>query len=108
MLEGLTYFATLALFGYVVLAAARVRHEMALLACIPPVFVALISGFVMGIYAWGAFGIGLVAAALAPGWPAARFLAHRYSPRDLLISIYLAWAAGMVCALVAFEFPDAP
>jgi hypothetical protein len=38
--------------------------------------------------------------------PAAWLLSRRYSPRDLVISIYLAWAVGMVCALVAFSFPD--
>jgi hypothetical protein len=106
MLEGLTYFASLVLFGFVVLATTRVRHEMLILACIPPVFVALVMGFVMAIYAGGRFGVPLVAVALALPIPAAWQLARRYSERDLLILIFLAWALGMVFALVAFGFPD--
>ena len=107
MLEGLTYFATLVLFGFVIVAAARMQHDMMLLACIPPVFVALVVGFSMAVYAWEAFGVPLVAVALVLPCPAAWRLARRYSARDLLISIYLAWAVGMVFALVAFGFPDA-
>jgi hypothetical protein len=108
VLEGLTYGACLALFGYVVMGAARIRHEMMLVACIPPVFVALIMGFVMGLYAWDVFGPLLVVAALAVGAPPAWVLARRYSARDLLITIYLAWAVGLVAALIAFRFPDRP
>jgi hypothetical protein len=107
MLEALTYFVTLVLFGFVIVGAARMRHEMLLLACIPPVFVALVVGFTMAIYARDSFGLPLVAVALVLPWPAAWHLAKRFSARDLLISIYLAWAAGMVCALAAFAFPDA-
>jgi hypothetical protein len=107
MLEGLTYFVTLVLFGFVIVAAARMQHDMLLLACIPPVFVALITGFTMAIYAGDTFGLPLVVVALLLPAPVAWQLARRYSARDLLISIYLAWAAGMVCALFAFSFPDA-
>jgi hypothetical protein len=107
MLEGSTYFATLALFGFVIVAAARMKDDMLLLACIPPVFMALVVGFMMAIYAGDTFGVPLVAAALLVALPVALMLARRYSPRDLLISIYLAWALGMVFALTAFGFPDA-
>jgi hypothetical protein len=106
MPEGLTYFVTLVLFSFVVIATARMKHDMMLLACIPPVFVALISGFTMAIYAGDTFGLLLVVVALLLPAPAAWQLAKRYSPRDLLISIYLAWAAGMIFALMAFAFPD--
>ena len=41
---------------------------------------------------------------MPPGW----LLARRLQPRDLLIAIYLAWAAALVLALVAFGFPDTP
>ena len=47
--EALTYLSTIALFSFVASAAALIRHEMMLLACIPAVFVALIMGFVMAI-----------------------------------------------------------
>ena len=38
------------------LATARMRHDVMLVFCIPPVFVALVMGFSMGIYAWDTFG----------------------------------------------------
>jgi predicted membrane-bound mannosyltransferase len=106
--EPASYLLTLALFSFVVQATARVRHEMLLLACIPPVFVAAIMGFVMGIYAGETFGIAPVLIALVIPWPLAQRLGRRWSARDLLISIYLAWAIGLVTALVAVGFPDQP
>lgn len=104
--EAAVYLATLALFSLVVSGSAFVRHEMLILACIPPVFVALIVGFIMALYAGDAFGWPATAVALAVGVPAAWMAARRFRARDLLILIYLAWALGMVCALVAFGFPD--
>jgi hypothetical protein len=104
--EALAYLLTLSLFGFVIVASARMRHDLLLLACIPPVFVALIVGFIMALYASDAFGPALTGAALAlgvlPGW----WLAGRFNPRDLLLAIYLAWAAALVVALTAFSFPD--
>lgn len=106
MLEGATYAVTLALFGFVVFATIWVKHEMLILACIPPVFVAAIVGFMMWLYALETFGAAVpIISSLLP-LPAARWLSRRYSARDLVITIYLAWALGMVCALVAFSFPD--
>ena len=105
MAEALAYLLTLALFGFVIVASARMRHDMLLLACIPPVFVALVVGFVMALYASDAFGVTPTGAALAlgalPGW----WLARQFDPRDLLLAIYLAWAAALVVALIAFSFP---
>ena len=106
MAEAVAYSLTLALFSFVIIASARLQDEMLLLACIPPVFVALIVGFVMALYASGAFGVvptgaGLLVGGL-PGW----LLARRFKPRAVLITIYLAWAAALAVALVAFEFPD--
>jgi hypothetical protein len=104
--EALAYLPTLALFSFVVVASGLMRHEMLILACIPPVFVAMIMGFVMAIYAGDTFGLlptgGALVLGAPPGWLAAR----RLQPRDLLIAIYLAWAAALVLALVAFGFPD--
>jgi hypothetical protein len=104
--EPATYFATLTLFGFVILGSAMMRHEMLLLACIPAVFVAAIMGFVMALYAGETFGWAPTGAAIllgaVPGW----FLARRLTPRDLLLVVYLAWAIALVLALVGFGFPD--
>ena len=94
------------LFWLVLLAAARLRHDFMLTLCIPAVFVAIVMGFSMGIYAWDTWGT--VPTVLSPvlAWFGARALARRYPPRDLLISIYLTWAVGLVFALMAVGFPD--
>lgn len=107
MLEAATYFTCLVLFAFVIFTTVYVRHETLILACIPPMFVALIVGFVMLIYAFETFGAALSLPALVVPFPLAWYLGKRYSTRDLLIVIYLAWAIGMVVALVAFSFPDA-
>lgn len=106
MAEALAYLLTLALFSFVIVASARMRHEMLLLACIPPVFVASIVGFIMALYAGDAFGAAPTSAALVLGGPPGWWLAGRFKPRDLLIAIYLAWAVALVVALIAFGFPD--
>jgi len=104
--EALAYLATLALFSFVTVASAMMRHEMLILACIPPVFVAMIVGFIMAVYAGDTFGLLPVGAALVLGAPPGWWVARRLKPRDLLIAIYLAWAAALVLALIAFGFPD--
>ena len=50
MTEALTYLSAIAPFSFVIVASGLMRHEM-LLPDIPPVFVALIMGFAMTIYA---------------------------------------------------------
>jgi hypothetical protein len=104
--EALVYLTTLVLFSGVVVSSALMRHDMLILACIPPVFVALIMGFVMAIYAGGVFGVVPTGIALALGVPPSWWFARRFKPRDLLLAIYLAWAVAMVLALAAFGFPD--
>lgn len=106
MAEALAYLPTLALFSFVTVASAMMRHEVLILACIPPVFVALIVGFVMAIYAGETFGLLPTGAVLALGVPSGWLLARRLQPRDLLIAIYLAWAVALLLALIAFGFPD--
>ena len=106
MEEALVYLATLALFSFVLLGSALIRHDMLLLASIPPVFVAMITGFVMALYAENRFGWPTTGAALLLGLPVAWWCSRRLSDRDLLIGVYLAWAVAMVLALVAFGFPD--
>jgi uncharacterized membrane-anchored protein len=104
--ETLVYGVAVALFGFVVCATGFVRHDMAILGCIPPVFVALITGFAMWVHLFWLAGIGAGVVALLPAYPAARHVGRRFTTRDLLIVIYLAWAVGMVVALVGFSFPD--
>jgi hypothetical protein len=104
--EALFYLATLVLFSGVIVSSALLRHDMLILACIPPMFVALIMGFVMALYAGDAFGVVPTGVALALGVPPSWWLARRFKPRDLLLAIYLAWAVAMVLALAAFGFPD--
>ncbi len=106
MAELLVYLATLALFSFVVVGSALIRHDMLILASIPPVFVALIMGFVMGLYAEAQFGLAPVGVALILGAPVAWWCARRFTNRDLLISVYLAWSLAMVLALIGFGFPD--
>jgi ABC-type dipeptide/oligopeptide/nickel transport system permease component len=104
--EALAYLPAIALFSFVTIASALMRHEMLLLACMPAVFVALVMGFVMALYAQDAFGMAPVGGALAavavPGWWSGR----RLRPKHLLIAIYLGWAAALVLALIGVGFPD--
>jgi hypothetical protein len=91
----------------VIAGAARMPHELMLLACIPPVFVALVMGFVMALYAGETYGPGLPAVVVIAGAVLGWRLPRRYAPRDQLIAIYLAWAVGMAFALVGVQMPDA-
>ena len=95
------------LFWLVLLAIARMRHDLLLVFCIPAAFVAIVMGFSLGIYAWDTFGT--IHAVLCPvlAWFGARELARRYNARDFLVAIYLVWAVGLVFATIAVEFPDA-
>jgi hypothetical protein len=78
MTEALVYLATLTLFGLVIVGAALVSHEMLILACIPPVFVALITGFIMALYAGESFGLLPVAVALLLAAPIGVWLEHAH------------------------------
>ena len=82
------------------------RHDLLLVFCIPAVFVAIVLGFSMAIYAWDRFGTPPALAGPVLAWFGARTLARRYADRDLLIAIHLVWACALVAALVAVEFPD--
>ena len=52
MLTELLYFVAIALFGFAVLATLLVPESNWLVACIFPVFIATILGFMMSVYAW--------------------------------------------------------
>ncbi len=106
MNEALTYLSAIALFSFVTVASGLMRHEILLLACIPAVFVALIMGFIMAVYAADTFGVMPVVAALLAGAAPAWWLGRKCRPKDLLIAIYLAWAAALVLVLIGAGFPD--
>ena len=100
-MAGALYFAAIALFGFAVLAALRVPESIWLVACIFPVFIALILGFVMSVFAWSEFGAPLGAGALIV--PIAALLLMRpLSARRLFLVICAATAVGLVCARFAF------
>jgi len=94
------------LLWLVVLAVARMRHDLLLVFCIPAVFVSIVMGFSMGIYAWDTFGTAQALASIVVGWIGARELARRFDARDLLIAIHLVWAVGLVFAMIAVGTPD--
>lgn len=106
MTEACAYLLALALFSFVVIGSAKMRDDMLVLACFPPVFVAMIMGFIMAIYAGASFGAVPTGLAFVVGAPPAWWLANRMRSRDLLLAIYLAWAAALLLSLVAFGFPD--
>ena len=91
-----------------VLATARMQHDVLLLFCIPAVFVAVVLGFAMGLYAWHRFSTLQVLVSPVLAWFGAKWLARRYTGCDLLIAIHLVWVFGLVAALVAIGFPDSP
>lgn len=100
------YFLTLGLYSFVVFGSALIRHDLMLTACIPPVFVALVMGFIMALYAGETFGWAPTSAALLIGAPVAWMASRRFRPRDLLLAIYLAWALALLTSLIGFSLPD--
>ncbi len=107
MLEQAVYTIAIALFAFTILATARMDQDLLLVACIPPVFVALVMGFTMAIYAGDTFGLALPFLALLPAAVGAWQLPKYYAGRDRLIAIYLAWVVGMAFALIGIGMPDA-
>ena len=106
MLAGALYFAAIALFGFAALATFRVPESTWLVACIFPVFIALILGFVMSVYAWSEFGVTLGAGALIVPLAAVALMRGKASARTLFIAICGATVAGLVCARFAFIAAD--
>jgi len=99
-------FLAVTLFWLVLLTIGRMRHELALVFCIPAAFVSMVMGFAIGVYAWDTFGTAQAVASPVVAWFGARTMARRYRARDLLIAIYTVWAVALVCALAAVNFPD--
>ena len=106
MLAELLYFVSIALFGFVILGAAQLPNDMWLVAGIFPVFIAMIVGFMMWVYAWSEFGlvvsIGSLVVPIAAAVPVRRLL----STRDLFIAICVTVVLGLICARFAFLAAD--
>ncbi|HSZ92194.1 MAG TPA: hypothetical protein VK822_22785 [Acetobacteraceae bacterium] len=106
MLAELLYFVSIALFGFVILGAAQLPSGIGLVIAIFPVFIAMIVGFVMWVYAWSEFGpvvsVGSLVAPIAAALLARRML----STRDLYIAVWATVVVGLVCARFAFLAAD--
>ncbi len=106
MLAELLYFVSIALFGFVILGAAQLPSGTGLVIAIFPVFISMIVGFVMWVYAWSEFGpVVSVGSLVVP--IAAAILARRVlSTRDLFIAVWTTVVVGLVCARLAFLAAD--
>jgi hypothetical protein len=106
MLAELLYFVSIALFAFAVLAALRVPESNWLVACIFPVFISCILGFMMSIYAWSEFGAALGAGSLIVPVAAVVLIRKSLSARNLFIAICGATFVGLICARLAFLAAD--
>ena len=86
MLAPLLYFIAIALFGFAVLGAAQLPNDLWLVAAIFPVFIAMILGFVMWIFAWSQFELPVSVGSLLVPIAAAVVSRRRLSTRDRFIA----------------------
>ena len=96
MLAELLYFVSIALFGFVILGAVQLPNDMWLVAGIFPVFLAMILGYMMWVYAWSEFGLPVSVGSLVVPIVAA-VLVRRVSTRNLFIAICVATVLGLIC-----------
>ena len=90
MLAELLYFVSIASFGFVILGAAQLPSGTGLVIAIFPVFIAMIVGFVMWVYAWSEFGpVVSVGSLVAP-----------------IAAVWATVVVGLVCARFAFLAAD--
>ncbi len=106
MVAELLYFVSIALFGFGILATTQMPDSNWLLACIFPVFVALIVGFMMWVYAWSEYSAVVSAGSLIVPVVAVVLIRKLLSARDLFIAICAAVVVGLVCARFAFLAAD--
>lgn len=97
LLPGL-YAASLSLFGFIILATLLVPNGVLLLACIFPVFLAFILGFVMLVYAFSEFGAVLSCGALVPSVIAVALVRGRVTPGQTIAAIYGVLAVALTLA----------
>lgn len=106
MLAEALYFVSIALFGFVVLGAAQLPNDMWLVAAIFPVFIALILGFVMWVYAWSEFDLPVSIGSLLAPVAVTLAVRRRLSTRDLFFAICGTVVLGLICARFAFLAAD--
>ena len=106
MLAELLYFVSIALFGFVILGAAQLPNDMWLVAGIFPVFLAMILGFMMWVYAWSEFGLPVSVGSLVVPIVALRCWCAGVSTRNLFIAICATTVLGLICARLAFLAAD--
>ena len=97
VLQGL-YAAALSLFGFIILATLLIPNGVLLLACIVPVFLAFILGFVMFVYAFSEFGLMLSCGALLPSVIAVVLVRGRVTPVQTIAAIYGALVVALTLA----------
>jgi hypothetical protein len=102
MLAELLYFATLAAFGFVIVGAAQLPDSVWLVISIFPVFIAIILGFVMWVYAYTEFGLTVGVASLLLPIVAAVLARRLLSTPGLFVAICSALVIGLICARLAF------
>jgi hypothetical protein len=106
MLAQLLYFASIALFAFAVLAATQVPESNWLIAAIFPVFIALVMGFIMSVYAWSEYGVPFGAGSLIVPLVAIILVRRSLSVRDMFIALCVAVFVGLICARFAFLAAD--
>ncbi len=106
LLAAILYFASISLFGFVLVATTQVPDSNWLIACIFPVFIAAILGFIMWVYAWSEFSAVVSAGSLIVPILVILLIRRWLSARDLFIAICAATIVGLVCARFAFIAAD--
>lgn len=106
MLAGSLYFVAIALFAFAVLAATQVPESNWLIAAIFPVFIALIMGFVMSVYAWSEFGVPLGVGTLVVPSAAIVLIRGSMSVKNMFLALCAAVVLGLIFARLAFLAAD--
>jgi hypothetical protein len=106
MMAPLLYFLSIALFAFVVLGASQIPNSIWLVACIFPVFIAMILGFVMWVFAWSEYSLVVSLGSLIVPIIGIVAVRRRLSTERLFAVICAAVVAGLVVARFAFIAAD--
>lgn len=106
MLAATLYFIAIASFAFAVLAATQVPESNWLIAAIFPVFIALIMGFVMSVYAWSEYGVPMGVGTLIVPVAAILLVRKSLSIRNMFIALCAAVVLGLIVARLAFLAAD--
>ena len=106
MMAPLLYFLSIALFGFVVLGASQIPNGIWLVACIFPVFLAMILGFVMWVFAWSEYSLVVSLGSLIVPIVGIVAVRRRLSTERLFAAICVAVVVGLVFARFAFMAAD--